>query len=128
MKFRKSIKVAKGVRINIGKKGVASVSVGGKGTTLNISDKGVKATASIPGTGLSHSETIIKPSTTAAQAKSIDPSANTSHRPVSLLLGLGIFVMPYIFVWFLLRKGHSTTSRITGFSWLFVMLLSMGSR
>jgi len=32
MKFRKSLKIAKGVRVNIGKKGLSSVSLGGKGS------------------------------------------------------------------------------------------------
>jgi len=30
----------------------------------------------------------------------------------------GIFIFPYVFVWFLLRKGHSNTARAIGFSWL----------
>ncbi|MCO2745546.1 DUF4236 domain-containing protein [Pseudomonas aeruginosa] len=54
IRFRKSIKVAPGVRLNISKSGV-STSVGGKGFTANVSKRGVKTTASIPGTGLSAS-------------------------------------------------------------------------
>ena len=55
IKFRRSKKLFPGVRLNIGKKGPTSLSVGGKGATLNISTKGSKATAGIPGTGLSYS-------------------------------------------------------------------------
>lgn len=40
------------------------------------------------------------------------------RRSVGLLLGIGIFVFPIVFSWFLLRKGHSSLSRIIGFSWL----------
>ncbi|HIE5316154.1 hypothetical protein APB19_30645 [Pseudomonas aeruginosa] len=54
IRFRKSIKVAPGLRLNISKSGV-STSVGGKGLTANVSKRGVKTTASIPGTGLSAS-------------------------------------------------------------------------
>lgn len=49
--FRKRIKIAKGVYLNVGKKGV-STSFGVKGLTVN--SKG-KVTASLPGTGLSYS-------------------------------------------------------------------------
>lgn len=51
--FKKSIKVVPGVRLNVGKMR-SSVSLGGKGLTTNISKRGVKTTASIPGTGMSY--------------------------------------------------------------------------
>ena len=54
--FRKSFKIAPGVKLNTGKRG-ASLSVGGKGLTANISKRGTRTTASIPGTGLSYTST-----------------------------------------------------------------------
>lgn len=54
MRFRKSIKIMPGVRLNLSKSGV-STSVGGRGGTVNISKRGVRSTVSIPGTGLSWS-------------------------------------------------------------------------
>lgn len=54
LKFRKRIKIAPGIYINISKSGV-STSIGGKGATINIGKKGTKATLGIPGTGLSYS-------------------------------------------------------------------------
>lgn len=45
-------------------------------------------------------------------------NTTTDDRKVSILLGIGIFCVPIIFSWFLLRKGHSTIARIIGFSWL----------
>ncbi|HFH0031741.1 TPA: DUF4236 domain-containing protein [Salmonella enterica subsp. salamae serovar 42:g,t:-] len=53
-KFRQRIKIAPGVHINIGKTGITSASIGKAGATLNVGKKGVKATAGIPGTGLSY--------------------------------------------------------------------------
>lgn len=44
-------------------------------------------------------------------------------RSVGILLGIGIFLMPLIFVWFLLRSGHSTLSRVVGFTWLIFCLI-----
>lgn len=54
-RFRKSIKLAPGVKLNIGKKGVSSLSVGKNGARVNISKKGTKSTVGLPGTGLSYS-------------------------------------------------------------------------
>lgn len=50
------------------------------------------------------------------------------NRSVGFWLGLGIFLVPVVFVWFLLRQGHSTTSRVIGFGWLALMLVAMASR
>jgi len=33
-------------------------------------------------------------------------------------LAFGIFIVPWIFVWFLLEAGYSIRSRIAGFLWL----------
>lgn len=46
-----------------------------------------------------------------------------AHRMVSLPLFLGNVVLAPIFVWFLLRKGYSTQSRVIGFGWLAVFIL-----
>ena len=59
-RFRKSFKVAPGVRLNIGKKGI-STSIGPKGAKVNIGPNGTRFTASIPGTGLSYTTRLDKP-------------------------------------------------------------------
>ena len=51
MRFRKSITIFKGVKLNFSKSGV-SLTVGGKGVSTNIGKKGVFLNTSIPGTGL----------------------------------------------------------------------------
>jgi uncharacterized protein DUF4236 len=53
-RFRKSIKILPGIRLNVGKKGINSVSVGGRGATTNIGKHGTHTTYSIPGTGISY--------------------------------------------------------------------------
>ncbi|MDO8267701.1 MAG: hypothetical protein Q7T32_07690 [Moraxellaceae bacterium] len=45
-------------------------------------------------------------------------TAPEEKRNVGILLILGILFIPYIFSWYLLRKGHTTTARVVGFSWL----------
>lgn len=51
MRFRKSIKICKGLKINLSKSGL-SATVGGKGLSFNYGKKGGYVNASIPGTGL----------------------------------------------------------------------------
>ena len=53
LNFRKSFKIG-GVRLNIGKKGLSSVSVGTKGARVSLGRKGARSTVSIPKTGLSY--------------------------------------------------------------------------
>ena len=59
-RFRKSFKVAPGVRLNVSKKGI-STSIGPKGAKINIGPSGTRFTASIPGTGLSYTTRLDKP-------------------------------------------------------------------
>jgi hypothetical protein len=53
LRFRKSLKIIPGVRINLSKTG-ASLSLGRPGATVNIGSKGSKVTMGLPGTGLSY--------------------------------------------------------------------------
>ncbi len=52
-RIRKSIKVAPGVRLNFGKKGI-STSIGKRGAGINIGPTGTTAHVGIPGTGISY--------------------------------------------------------------------------
>ncbi len=54
-KFRKSVKILPGVRLNFSNSGV-STSFGPKGFKYNVSRKGVRRTVSIPGSGFYHTE------------------------------------------------------------------------
>lgn len=56
-RFRRSIKIAKGPRLNLSKSG-ASFSVGGRGASLNLGSRGVRSTVGLPGSGLSYSQQI----------------------------------------------------------------------
>ncbi len=58
LRFRKSIKIAPGVRLNIGKKSTG-ISIGGKYGGISMNSKtGMRARVSAPGTGLSYSTKI----------------------------------------------------------------------
>lgn len=48
-----------------------------------------------------------------------------AQRKVGVLLGMGILLLPIVFVWALLRRGHSKLSRVLGFGWLALGILVM---
>lgn len=57
-RFRKQIKILPGIKLNLSKNGISSVSIGKAGATLNLSGKGAKLTTGLPGTGISFSQQI----------------------------------------------------------------------
>ncbi len=56
-RFRKSLKLLPGVRLNVGTGG-ASLSLGVRGASVNVGTRGARMTVGIPGTGLSWSESL----------------------------------------------------------------------
>ena len=139
--FRKSLKIAPGVRLNITKKGISSVSLGGKGARVNLGKKGTRTTVGLPGTGLSYSsfspkqvkkETVRSEPVRSSMQMTMSPVGTQVPTPlpfmpkferkVSILLGIGIFLMPYIFAWFTLREGYSKPARFISFGWLLLFV------
>jgi hypothetical protein len=55
LRFRTSLGIAPGIRLNLGKKGT-SVSVGGRGGRVTLGPNSIRTTVGIPGTGLSYSK------------------------------------------------------------------------
>ena len=53
-RFRKSLKILPGVRLNFGKGGLTSTTLGGRWLKTNVGGRGVKHTVSLPGTGVSY--------------------------------------------------------------------------
>lgn len=122
LRFRKSLKILPGVKLNVTNKGISSVSLGGKGLKTNIGKKGVRTTASIKGTGLSYSQ--YSPYQSSAQPKGRQVETNNFkwYKP---LIYLGVLMFPYIFVWFTLKPEYSSTERNICFGWLGMYLLIM---
>lgn len=84
---RKSIKVAPGVRLNVGKKSIG-VSVGGKYGGVSVNSKtGARARVSAPGTGLSYTSKIGSTSSKNNSAKNTVPKStqqkNSSANPTA---------------------------------------------
>ena len=88
-RFRKRIKIAPGISLNLSKSGI-STSLGGKGMTVNIGRGKTRSTVGIPGTGIGYS------TTTATDVPSED-------RPAAVRPGLWILLAVVILLVFVLR-------------------------
>ena len=132
-RFRKSIKIIPGVKLNVTKNGISSVSVGKRGASVNIGKKGVKSTVGIPGTGLSYqtTHTSTKKKATREHAQEIKDTwidnkvkiKKNSNIFVKIILTGFIILCPFIFSWFTLKKGYSNVSRCLAFSWMFFFII-----
>ena len=89
-RFRKSIKLLPGIRLNLSKSGV-SASIGRPGATINISERGNRGTVGIPGTGMSYSEQLSRRRTTPKQAQ--EQNAASKGMSFAALLGWGLVAL-----------------------------------
>jgi len=88
-RYRKSIKIAPGVKVNLGKKGV-SLTLGQKGVHTTINTRGeVTNSFGIPGTGLSYRKTV-KPFKNASTSSSSNLSAKANSEFARLNLASSI--------------------------------------
>lgn len=77
-RFRKSIKILPGVRINVGTKS-SSISIGPQGAKMTIGSKGTRLTTGIPGTGLSY--THYSPHSTKRTADIVPAAVSQPFKP-----------------------------------------------
>lgn len=86
VRFRKSVKICKGVRVNFSKSG-ASLSLGGRGYGATFGGRGTHVHAGIPGTGLSYTTKIGGTSHSRSKSSS---RASSSRAAVQLPKQVGI--------------------------------------
>ena len=90
-RFRKSVKIAPGVRLNVSRSGV-STTVGGRGASVNVGKRGTYVNAGIPGSGISMRERLDRP--TRREAVAADPpqvaeTATTGSRGSAVVAWIG---------------------------------------
>lgn len=91
-RFRKRVKIAPGVNMNISQRGLG-MSVGGKYGRVSVSPTGrVTGTQSIPGTGLYHQQTLTAPKSRQSSAR-VAPNIVIIKQSQPLLLRLLYFIM-----------------------------------
>lgn len=89
-RFRKSVRLMPGLRLNFSKSGL-SASLGGRGGTVSIGKRGARATAGIPGTGLSYSQPLFTSPKGPSQVSALPAQTTPSGKPavsVGLIAGL----------------------------------------
>ncbi len=99
-KMRKSVKIAPGVKLNFGKRGV-STTIGKRGASVSIGKRGTRANFGIKGTGISYSTKIggkkkAKRSTARTSTRSTTYTSAASAKPINniMLLVLCIVLGP----------------------------------
>jgi hypothetical protein len=113
-KFRKSIKIAPGVKINLSKSGV-STTFGGKGASVNIGKNGAYLNTGIPGTGIYDRQKI-----SGGKRESTDNAGEESggYAPPP---SMGKTAKRVFFVLFLIFAGLTISSIIRGHPfWAFI--------
>lgn len=94
-RFRRSLRIMPGVKVNIGKSGFTSVSVGGRGLTTNFGKKGTKTTVSIPGTGLSYTTSPNK-NTAAPASNKVQGNKGRVVQAIIIAVVIGLFIMSHV--------------------------------
>ncbi|MRW82937.1 DUF4236 domain-containing protein [Pseudoduganella sp. FT26W] len=94
-RFRRTIKILPGVKVNISKSGF-STSIGGPGATVNIKrGRKTKTTLGVPGTGISHTSYSGEGASRARQSKTENvrdcDQPQTNWRDV--IVGIGFLVL-----------------------------------
>jgi len=127
-RFRKSLRILPGVRLNFSKRGT-SLSLGGRGATVNISDRGVRKTIGIPGTGMSY-ESLDRWSDGSAETSRSAQPGGTPVRATWTILGLivgtllgfggspgaGVLVVAATVVVDVIRRASTATLRSSEFA------------
>ena len=96
-RFRKSINLGNGVKLNVSKKGIG-ISAGVKGARISYGANGkIRTTSSIPGTGISHTSTLNKSRTKKRGGKSNNDNNNVSTKASKVNVGTKNYKSFYIF-------------------------------
>lgn len=101
-RFRRSVRLLPGIRLNIGKSGI-STSIGGRGATVNIGKRGTRATLGLPGTGLSYSTRLTGGEAPPRTANTASPGAASTRSGLSAIVWVVAALLG------LLAIGHCST-------------------
>lgn len=120
-RFRRSIKIGKHTRLNLGKKGM-SISTGVKGARVTVNNKGrVTRTVGIPGTGIYNTKQYKLKST---ENRMIEKQKQKQQYPLSAIL-FGIVFGITLFSFLMGAIGFLTGFRIIGISFIAVIVYTV---
>lgn len=134
LRFRRSVKIAPGLRINVGKRGM-SLSAGGRGATVTMGKNGLYGNVGIPGTGISARRKLTggasrpKSAQTSpgGQGEAEGPSVSELNRDIDAVLDLHLACQPPSAP---LRYGKDgfgePRPKVRAKKWLFILLWLAG--
>lgn len=118
-RFRKSFKIAPGIRTTISKSGI-STRIGGKGFSVSKGKRGTRMNVGIPGTGISYSTKIGGKSKKASVPSTAQTYGKSSVLAFLICLFAGIIGLHWLYLGnkkrFLI---YLCTFGLFGFGWLF---------
>lgn len=103
--FRRRIKIAPGVYLNVGRAGV-STSIGARGASITVGKRGAHANLGVPGTGLSTRRSVYtaRPESHSvgqdAGAQTAEPRATLRHA----LLPIAAILAVMLLLWLIVRR------------------------
>jgi hypothetical protein len=100
-RFRKRIKIAPGIHLNLGKAGFTSLSAGKRGASVNVGKRGVTGTVGIPSTGLSYTKKFSGYKNTRTSLSKPNSSPRNSNNPIKKLIFALVFY--FLFIVFLFK-------------------------
>ena len=113
-RFRKSVKILPGVRLNFGKGGLTSTTLGGRWLKTNVSGRGVRHTVGVPGTGVSYQTDVDRADAGSPDSRRRRPaSASGSGSPLLILVAvlLALVLLAIIGVGLLVVLTRHPTAR-----------------
>lgn len=87
-RFRKSFRLLPGIRLNLSKSGM-STSIGRRGATVNLSERGARGTVGLPGTGLSYSQNLT------SSGRRSSPGSTATLVVLLLVILAGLFLIVF---------------------------------
>jgi hypothetical protein len=109
-RFRKSFKIAKGLKINLSKSGI-STTIRGRGASVNLSKRGTRTTVGLPGTGLSVSSPTSAPAKTAPRQERRVPEKKGNQGSSCLTSLPGFIFLPFHVVTDLVKSISNPETR-----------------
>ena len=125
LRYRKRVKIAPGIYINISKSGL-STTIGSRGASVNVGKNGTYINAGIPGTGLYERQRIDNTSKSTDRLQDTDPISNASNTSENGWIIIGVLCVIFIcaVVFFNVESALSKIF-VLGISLLLVFLVVM---
>lgn len=99
LRFNRRIKIAPGIKVNVGLKGVSSATVGRRGASVNLGKKDAHLNIGVPGTGLSTRTKVSNTDTQKTSYVAASPTKKKTSAGEVFVMAVGVVTIIGILVW-----------------------------